>query len=148
MPRSTQYSFHKHPDADARLRSAHNLVHLLHSSKDLTIEHKREFLKLALWKVTEAEANNKHRTRYCSESAFANPSEKLRHDHVFQRAIMVDRLLSASVKEIPAILAEAVGCTITEEEHRSLNAFKHLDGWERYERAGIRTRDCGRVAHI
>jgi hypothetical protein len=55
---------------------------------------------------------------------------------------MVDKLLSASQSDIASILAPAVGCTITkEEEHRALGNHKHLDGWARYEAAGIKYRE-------
>jgi hypothetical protein len=61
---------------------------------------------------------------------------KLQHDPVFQCAMMVDLLL-AHPRDVDAILAAAVGCTVTDAEHVRLDTFRSLDGWERYERAGI-----------
>jgi hypothetical protein len=53
---------------------------------------------------------------------------------------MVDRLM-AHPEEVEAILASAVGCTITAQEHNDLEGCAHLDGWERYQAAGIRVVD-------
>ncbi len=143
MPKSpTNYAFRKHENASARLRSAHRLIEvLLRPDPEILPIHRRELLSIALWKLTEAEASKKYRTRFCSEAAFSNPSQDLRHDHVFQRALMIDRLLSAAPSDIASILDSAVGCTITEEEHRALSSHKHLDGWDRYAAAGIKYRE-------
>jgi hypothetical protein len=104
-------------------------------------EHRNEFLKLALWKVTEAEGTSKLNTRYQSKGASAAArGAKLQHDHVFQRAKMVDLLLAHS-HDVDAILATAVGCTVTDAEHVRLDTFRSLDGWARYERAGIEVID-------
>jgi hypothetical protein len=45
-------------------------------------------------------------------------------------------------EEIDSILEKVVACTVTKEEHDSLSNFKHLDGWERYQAAGITVIDC------
>jgi hypothetical protein len=101
-------------------------------------EHRREFLKLALWKVTEAEGRTKYTTRMCSHEALSHPpGSKLEHDHVFQRSLMVDALLSASPDTVDAIIKGAIGCTITKAEHDRLKQFAHLDGWARYRAARI-----------
>ncbi len=50
---------------------------------------------------------------------------------------MVKALLAAPSEKVDDILSAAIGCTITREEHRRLNHFRHLDGWERYLEAGI-----------
>jgi hypothetical protein len=127
--------FKRHPQAEARRRSAVALVKLLLSDlPPLLLSHRREFLKMALWKITEAETA-KYQTRFRSEAAIGSVS-KLQHDHVFQRATMVEALL-ARPEQVEEILSTAISCTITYEEHRALNQFKHLDGWARYSRAGI-----------
>lgn len=116
------------------MRSAVTLVKLLlKHRRDLTDSHCREFLGKALWKVTEAETP-KYKTRYRSEKS--QGATKLRHDHVFQRKKMVDELL-AHPENADEILAKAIGCTITEDEHNQLNQFAHLDGLDRYEQARI-----------
>jgi hypothetical protein len=99
-------------------------------------EHRRECLKLALWKLTEAEWTHKYKTRYRSQAALSAVKKELRHDHVFQREKMVEALLS-NPDSVDDILSRAVGCTITKDEHVMLNKFKNLDGWERYKQAGI-----------
>ncbi len=50
---------------------------------------------------------------------------------------MVDDLEKARPDQVDAILKRAVACAVTEEEHRRLDAFKELDGWQRYHAAGI-----------
>ena len=143
MPKTHEkYLFRKHEAAETRRRSAHRLIEvLLRPDPEILPEHRREFLKTALWKLTEAESVEKHGTRYCSEAAFSNPNQRLRHDHVHQRALMADKLLNGSQSDIAAILEPAVGCTITEEEHRLLDKHDHLDGWARYHAAGIKYRE-------
>ncbi len=143
MPKGKEYVFTKHLNAEARTRSARRLIErLLEPDPEILPEHQRECLNIALWKLTLAESVDKHRTRYCSEAAFANPAAELRHDHVFQRSYMVDKLTKCAPSEIASIIERAVGCTITREEHSALNWHKHLDGWARYEAAGIKVRDA------
>jgi hypothetical protein len=130
--------YHRHPRAKERLRSATTLVKGLLEMPGLTCEHRREFLKLALWKVTEAEGRTKYKTRLRSPEAHSNShGVKLEHDHVFQRSLMVEALLSASPEAVDTIIKRAVGCTITKQEHDRLKQFKKLDGWERYRKAEI-----------
>ena len=50
---------------------------------------------------------------------------------------MIEALLQATPEGIDDILENAVGCTVTKDEHDRLDQFKNLDGWERYSRAGI-----------
>lgn len=101
------------------------------------MSHRKEFIRLALYKVTEAETYNKHRTRYCSILAFIEPDNKLQHDHVWRRDIMTKKIIGSSPKEIEIIVKRAIGCTITKEEHKLLNAVKDLDGWARYKKLNI-----------
>lgn len=138
MAGSHQSSFERHPLAEERLNSAVTLVKAMLQLPGLIPEHRREFLKLALWKVTEAESLNKYKTQLRSQAACScAPGTKLQHDHVFQRSRMVDVLLTASPEAIDDILKSAVGCTITKDEHTRLSDFKHLDGWDRYRAAQI-----------
>jgi hypothetical protein len=130
--------YRRHPLAEERLRSAAALVKGLLQMPGLIPEHRREFLKLALWKVTEAEGRTKYRTKFRSQAALSGPpGTKFEHDHVFQRSLIVDSLLSASPDAVDTIIMSAVGCTITKQEHDRLKQFGHLDGWDRYRAAGI-----------
>jgi hypothetical protein len=128
-------SYERHPHAEERRRSAVVLVRTLLEAKALWKAHRVEFLKKALWKVTEADGVRKHETLYRSKASLRQ-SNDLRHDHVWQRANMVKNLM-ANPNDVEAILNKAVGCTITKHEHTLLNRFSNLDGWERYRQAGI-----------
>ena len=141
----TQTPFQRHERADERMRSAANLVKVILQSPDLSKEHRLEFVKLALWKVTEAEWG-KHDLRFRSKAAssmlrdhrsYKWRDKHLRHDHVFQRKHMVDELLNASPEAVATILNKAIGCIVTKAEHDNLRQFKNFDGWERYRQAGI-----------
>jgi hypothetical protein len=130
------YFFHK--DAVERKKSAYKLVKAILNASGITPKHRKEFLALALWKVTEAEGKSKYKTRFKSKAACAAKSD-LRHDHVLQRKKMVADLLAAKGNpiNIDKILETAIGCTITKEEHSELDDYKKYDGWERYHKAGI-----------
>lgn len=45
--------------------------------------------------------------------------------------------MAAKPEEIDNILEDAVGCTVTTEEHDRLAPFDDEYGWERYRKAGI-----------
>src|SRR5438105_672165 len=97
-------TFKRHSQAEERRRSAIALVKLLLSkSSELLPGHRQEFLKLALWKITEAESG-KYGTRFRSEASLSVLKKELRHDHVFQRALMVEALLQATPEAIDLIL--------------------------------------------
>ncbi len=133
------FKLHKH--AQERTSSASALVQALIQAQGLVDQHRREFLGIALWKVTEAESRGKYNIRFQSEAARTAPREDKRHDHVFQRAKMVDDLLKAHTDEVEIIIAKAIGCVVTREEHTLLDRYKHLDGWDRYKKAGIAVYD-------
>lgn len=128
-------SFRRHAHAEQRKQSIVIFVKEILELSGLYPAHRRSFLKTALSKYTEGEGGHKHKTRFRSKASYAAGS-KLRHDHVYQRARMVD-LLMAQPENVEAILSSAVGCTITKEEHAGLDNYRHLDGWERYREAGI-----------
>ena len=138
LAKEARPAYQRHPLAEQRLHSATTLVKGLLQMPGLIPEHRREFLKLALWKVTEAEGRAKYKTQLRSRAALCSPpGTNLEHDHVFQRSLMVDALLSASPDAVDTIVKGAVGCTITKQEHDRLKQFGHLDGWDRYWAAGI-----------
>jgi len=131
-------AFQRHRSTEERKRSAIVLAKtLLQEIPGLLPEHRRECLGIALWKYTQAEGLSKYKTRFRSKASISAVARDLRHDHVCQRAIMIDTLLQAKSEDVDEILRNAVGCTITKDEHTLLERFKHLDGWERYRRAEI-----------
>ncbi len=132
-------AYRTHTDADARLRSALTAAEAI-SHLDLYPAHKRELLSVCIWKVTEAAPMSKYQTRYRSRGSLAAPESDLAHDHVYQRKRLIDAML-ADPDDASRILLSAVACVVTHEEHFRLTAIsreaKDLDGWDRYERAGI-----------
>lgn len=129
--------------AKARRRSAVALIkHVLAMKKpEVLPSHREELLDVLLFKITEADG--KYNTRFRSEAALHRKT-KLRHDHVYQRSKMIARLVKAAPrkKEVEEILRNAIGCTVTLQEHRRLAKFdKEYDGWERYLRARIEVID-------
>lgn len=141
-----------------RKRSAFTLIKWLLAKKNkrgIFPSHRRELLKVLLFKITEAEAP-KHKTRFQSQGALAcselsgkrfqecRKKAKLQHDHVYQRSKMIDALEKAypHTKKVDNILKKAVGCTITNKENDLLREFdKEYDGWDRYREAKIRVKD-------
>jgi hypothetical protein len=96
MPNTTP-AFKRRPDAEKVKHSAITLAKtLLQDIPGLLPEHRRECLRIALWKITQAETGRagKHRTRFRSMASLS--SEALRHDHVFQQAKMLDALTEAT----------------------------------------------------
>lgn len=71
-------------------------------------------------------------------------SRELRHEHVFERAKLVEELLKHPEKA-DEIADLAVACTVTRTEHNSLAAVcrlnPQLSGWARYQAAGIKVYD-------
>jgi hypothetical protein len=131
--------FNPHPRAEDRKRSAVVLIELLLANKkpEVLPEHVRELLDTLLWKITEADG--KYKTRHQSHAALACTDKgQLRHDHVYPRQRMIDALMKAKPEEVPGIVKDAVGCTVTIDEHRLLSTFdgKH-EGWERYRKAKV-----------
>ena len=121
----------------ASARSA--IACILGMGSDVLEEHKKVLISRRIWKITEA--NGKYNTRYFSGKARKTSKDDRRHDHVWTRKRMVERIL-----EDPGVLEHeiqrAIGCTVTKVEHDKLTGFDTLlDGWERYKRAGIAVLD-------
>lgn len=136
-------TFVPHAKATERRASAIHLVKVLLEHKDPLVlrAHLRELLTTLLWKLTEAESS-KYKTRYQSQAAIERSAGvKLQHEHVYQRAKMIDALLEAKPDQIDEILGVAVGCTVTTEEAALLAQFDSDYGWERYRKAGITVLD-------
>jgi hypothetical protein len=140
-PYASAMMFKPHPKADERRRSAVALIKYLlaENRPEAWPAHIRELLTILLWKITEAEAMNKRGTRLQSQGARGcTEVANLEHDHVYQRAKMIDALERAAPHEVDVILKDAIGCTVTVEEHTRLSKVgKEYDGWDRYRKAGI-----------
>jgi len=54
---------------------------------------------------------------------------------------MASKLIKANPDSAKDILKDAIGCTVTKDEHDRLNMIKNCDGWQRYREAGIRVWD-------
>ena len=50
---------------------------------------------------------------------------------------MIVLLMKTGPAEIDRILKDAIGCTVTKEEHALLKRFDNEYGWERYRKAGL-----------
>ena len=135
-------TYQRRPDADLRMASARKLIKMLLDADDLYPAHRKEFVRLALWKVTEADGG-KYNTRYRSRAS-CQPGMKLQHDHVYERGKMADELI-ANPEQMDKILDKAVGCVVTKDEHKRLTKLSvsepYLQGWERYCVAGIEVID-------
>lgn len=130
-------TFRRHRDADERRRSAVCAAKAV-LGLELYPTHKRQLLRVTLWKLTEAEGDHKYRTRY--RTADALNSTALQHDHVVQQASLLDALC-AFPESADELLNCAIGCTVTVTEHEDLTEHgrlnPHLDGWLRYEALGL-----------
>jgi len=126
----------EHKDRDARIKSA---ITAIEAILPLTLyeAHKKELLGICIWKITEADGKNKKKLRYWSGGAMDNESSKLQHEHVHERKELISRLLSGEAVE--SVVADAVACLVTKEEHSRLGASKN-SGWLRKE-CGIRVYD-------
>lgn len=147
----TRVLYRPPPDMEARLEHLRALLaHVLafKGSPNYLAYQKELLTRVLLWKFSEI--TGKYTTRYRSERALhvdhgadrkRRAAERvLDHEHVYQRAQLADELL-ARPEDMEAIVARAIGCTVTKEEHRGLGNVNGVDGWERYRRAGIRVFD-------
>lgn len=134
-------AYKKHPDADKRVASA-----LLAAKEllklDLYPQHKRELLKICIWKITEADG--KYKTRYWSRKAVGLDSSNLNHEHVYRMDDLVEAMIK-SPSEAETILARAMACTVTREEHALLTQMDRerpeLNGWKRYKELNMEVVD-------
>ena len=147
----TRILYRPPPDMEARLEYLRALLaHVLaFKGNPNYLAYQKELLtRVLLWKFSEI--TGKYTTRYRSEGALhvdhgedrkRRAGERvLDHEHVYQRAQLADELL-ARPEDMEAIVARAIGCTVTKEEHRRLGQVNGVDGWERYRRADVRVFD-------
>ena len=134
--------WHPQPEAQARRNSAIAAIRAILNAKDVIDTHRVELLSVCLWKLTEADG--KYTTRFCSRHARDAGPEKLAHDHVWQRRALIDKLMTHP-DDVLQIVENAIGCTVTREEHQRLTSEdrrgQSLEGWVRYAKAKIEVID-------
>jgi hypothetical protein len=131
-------SFMPDPRAEARRRSIAQLIRIIVSvdHPDVLNEQKLQVIDTLLWKFTEADG--KHNTPFRTVAALTAPEEELQHEHVFTRKQLKHRILASTPDDVDSILADAIGCLVTVEEHKRLSCLDGLVfGWQRYLQAGI-----------
>ena len=134
--------FQPHPNAERRKDSAVILIKVLLANREDGIlpEHIRELIDTLLWKLSEADG--KYNTRYKTNGVLAcTDRSQLRHEHVYQKSKMIEALLNAEQDDVDNILSDAIGCTVTIDEHARLNKYDGEYGWERYRKAGLEVFD-------
>jgi hypothetical protein len=127
------------------VKSAQQAVHQVLRLGEVELKLKRVLVNALLWQITVA--HGKYKTRFRSEEVINGrvALHELRHDHVFTRQGLLDRLLSEPVdaERVEQILNRAIACTISKSEHDQLNPHKDSVGWKRYIRCPtIKVYDC------
>ena len=105
-------------------------------SLDLYQSHKKELLSTCIWKISEADG--KFKVRYWSEGALTASSKELRHEHVYERKQLIERLLLG--ENVDSVVADAIACIVTKDEHVLLGRSTE-SGWDRYSDSDIRVFD-------
>ena len=109
---------------------------------DISDAHKMEVLSLVQWKISEA--NGKYSTRYRSAevvrlAGYRNPpTTRIQHEHVYTR-VWISRSILEAPQHLDELLNLVVGCVVTVDEHRLLQAPG--EGWRRYRDAHIEVLD-------
>jgi hypothetical protein len=136
-------AIHQHRDRDRRVRSAvaiiQALLRLQREEPDILYPaHLRKFLRNCLCHITQA--NGKRNLCYRSKASLTAPPDQCQHEHVFRCKEMVQKLID-NPDQVESIVDGAVGCIVTKQEHDTLNQVDSdcpdIDGWDRYEEAGI-----------
>jgi hypothetical protein len=115
-----------HKERDKRISSAVTAIIAI-LPLDLYSPHKKELLSTCIWKITEADG--KFKVRYWSEGALIAPAKNLRHEHVFERKELIERLMSG--ESVASVISDAIACIVTKDEHDLLSASAQ-SGWNRY----------------
>ena len=134
-------------DAAQIVTSAREAIACILAMGDAVLEeHKKTLVSRMIWKITEA--SGKYNTRYFSEKARKASKDDRRHDHVWTRKRMVERILK-DPDVLEHEMEQAIGCTVTKHEHDDLTRYdKSHDGWDRYKEAEIRVWDQKKRAWI
>lgn len=111
-------------DAERRQESAIRIAQaLLRIRDDLHPSHLRECLSLTCWKASEAEGPSKFATKLVSVGiweARATPEDRVEHEHVVPRKLLVNRMIEGGPPAVPHLLRAAVGCSVLRSEHQRL----------------------------
>lgn len=138
----TEY-FAKAELAEEELLSIKAFITVVMSTESILFKHKKRFISKSLWNITNPISKYKYLRRYRSKGVLEGKDESipLQHEHVFEKKQMVDRILK-NPSSIEEELRKAVGCVVTKPEHDLLRKkAKGLDGWKRYDCAGIKIFD-------
>ena len=132
-------TFESNPKAEEIILSATTAIaSILQMSQKVLPGHKRSLISRMIWKITET--HGKYNTQFCSEGALQD-ADDLRHDHVTTRKNLIDRLMKTPF-DFESILKDAIGCTVTTDEHENLSDLAdEIIGWDRYKKAGVRVFD-------
>ena len=126
-------------DAEERDLSMRRAIAILLEA-DIRPDDKRYLLDMALWRFTEFDKNRyKFATRYRTSAVVNGQPQDINHEHVVPRRWLLDRLLQAP-HDSHGIMALAVACIVTTEEHRRLTGA-HGFGWARYRNAQLEVLD-------
>jgi hypothetical protein len=125
------------PDGlDEHLAACARAARIAVETEDLLPAIRREWLNSALWGATNFRQKYDQRYRSASVEDGA-PRPTWRHEHVVPRRWMADSIRKHLERERD-IIALAVACVITTEEHAALTAFDRSHfGWDRYLAAGV-----------
>ncbi|TFV67513.1 UNVERIFIED_ORG: hypothetical protein E4P37_02640 [Bacillus sp. AZ43] len=132
-------------DEAARLASSVAQATFALTDKCVHVDHRKRLLNEAIWFVTErGSVSRKYLLRYRTNGALAiqasmTPSaaaKLLHHEHVQPRKGLVQQLLQPGA-DVAALLAGAVACVVTRDEHKLLSAHEDKVGWARYVAAGL-----------
>lgn len=134
--------------ANETKQSALAVARLILNAKKVIDRHKNDVLNYVLWKLTEADYP-KHRLPFRTVEAHREVlkggtlRKRLRHEHVFPRKWVVERIFERPEKVEQLLCQYGVGCVVTIEQANALNQQdrlrkKHgesnLVGWLRYEK--------------
>ncbi|MHA3700899.1 hypothetical protein ACXR2U_01840 [Jatrophihabitans sp. YIM 134969] len=121
------------PDVDERKASVVRAVEALLQA-DLRADDLRALLNAALWRYTEFHAKYKFAIRYRTPAVLDSAPVTIQHEHVVQRAWLIDRI-TAEPDKMRGYLKLAVACVVTKDEHQQLDSPAF--GWQRYVDAGL-----------
>jgi hypothetical protein len=122
------------PERLSRIESAETAIKAI-IPLDILESHKRELIGVCIWKITEA--GGKWNVRFRSEKALSN-TQNLRHEHVYERKHLIDRLISGET--VDSVIRDAIACIVTQDEHLALSR-QTSSGWNRYRGAEIKVYD-------
>lgn len=120
------------------MASAVEVARLTLDADRLLLAQRRKLLSQAIWWYTECDG--KFTTRYRSADVVGELDEwtpvGIRHEHVVQRRGQIDRMLERPA-DVESIMSQNLACVVSTTEHELLKPYDHLDGWSRYDAAGI-----------